>query len=112
MGLSADDPLADLMRADLGALPGLSEKRMFGGYCFMLHGNMVCGISDRMAMYRVGKLAEEAALRIDGATPMIHGGRRMGGFVVLALDAFQSDADARDALCVLAVAHASGLPPK
>ena len=38
-----DPKMADQMREDLGDLPGLSEKTMFGGLCFLLDGNMICG---------------------------------------------------------------------
>lgn len=102
----------DVMREDLGALPGLSEKKMFGGLCFLLDGNMVCGISKRLAMYRVGKAREAEALRVVGTEPMIHGGRPMGGFVVLDINTFHDDAAARAALTRYAVAHAASLPPK
>lgn len=60
--------VTDLMRADLGLVPGLTEKRMFGGICFLLHGNMVSAISPRNAMYRVGKDREVEACGQDGSS--------------------------------------------
>lgn len=106
------EALADIMRADLGLLDGLSEKRMFGGTCFLLHGNMVSGISKRQAMYRVGKARETEALAVTGTAPMIHGGRRMGGFVDLDLGTFGEDPASRATLTGMAVGHAATLPPK
>ena len=35
---------AQRLHAELGTLPGLTEKKMFGGICFLLGGNMVCGV--------------------------------------------------------------------
>ena len=84
---------------------------MFGGICFLLHGHMVCGISARAAMYRVGKPAEPAALALPGVEPMVFTGRRMGGIVDLPLDSFGDD-DTRARLTALALDHAAALPPK
>ena len=39
-----DPHLADLMRVALKPRPGIVEKKMFGGYCWMLRGNMLCGV--------------------------------------------------------------------
>ena len=33
---------AELLRADLFDEPGITEKKMFGGLCFMKNGHMVC----------------------------------------------------------------------
>lgn len=109
--MAHDPTLAEQMRADLGDLTGLREQRMFGGICFLLRGNMVCGISARAAMYRVGKPAEAAALALPGVEPMGFTGRRMGGIVDLPLDSFGDD-DTRTRLTTLALDHAAALPPK
>ncbi len=102
---------ADTMRADLGPLPGLSEKKMFGGLCFLLHGNMIGGVGGQGALYRPGKDRETAALALPGVTPMVMGARRMGGFVRLSDDRFDDD-ETRTRLTELALAHVAGLPPK
>jgi hypothetical protein len=109
--VAVDETHADQMRADLGDRPGLSEKRMFGGLCFFLHDHMVCGVSARAAMYRVGKPAEAQALALPGVEPMAFTGRKMGGIVDLPLDSFGDD-DTRHALTARALAHAGRLPPK
>jgi len=102
--------LAETMRADLGVEPGLTEKRMFGGLCFLLHGNMVCGVMKDGAMYRVGKPREAAALAA-GAQPLSFTGRKMGGMVEIDQPAFE-DAALRATLTELSLAHAASLPPK
>lgn len=108
----AHDPgMAEQMRSDLGAPEGLSERRMFGGLCFMLHGHMVCGVHKDGAMYRVGKAAEADALALDGVAPLSFTGRRMGGMVETDLDGFADD-EVRAALTALALDHARSLPPK
>ena len=39
-----DPELADRMRAALAGRPDIVEKKMFGCYCWMLNGNMLCGV--------------------------------------------------------------------
>ena len=111
-----DPALADLMRADLSAgratHPALVEKPMFGGLCFMAGGHMVACISTRGALSRPGAAAEAQALALPDVTPMVHGGRRMTGYVWLDLAAFRTDPARRRLLGDLALAHVAGLPPK
>jgi TfoX/Sxy family transcriptional regulator of competence genes len=54
---------------------------MFGGYCWMLNGNMLCGVEVGRFMFRVGKALEADALARPGASPMDITGRPMKGFV-------------------------------
>ncbi|MCE8506827.1 TfoX/Sxy family protein [Ruegeria pomeroyi] len=108
--MAYSEALAETMRADLGVEPGLSEKKMFGGLCFLLHGNMVCGVTRDGAMYRPGKAREGAALEL-GAQPLSFTGRPMGGMVELDAGAFEDDA-LRAKLTEFSLAHAAGLPPK
>ena len=104
------EQMADLMRADLGLLPGLSEKKMFGGLCFLLNGHMVCGVHKGGAMYRPGKPREAAAFSL-GADPLSFTGRPMGGMVELDEGAFTDDAT-RAKLTDLSLTNAASLPPK
>ena len=41
--MAHDSVTADRFREALGAMNGLAEKRMMGGLCFMLNGNMIGG---------------------------------------------------------------------
>ncbi|RYH10644.1 TfoX/Sxy family protein [Tropicimonas sp. IMCC6043] len=101
---------AETMREDLGMEPGLSEKRMFGGIAFLLHGNMVCGVIGEGAMFRVGKEREAAALEL-GAQPLSFTGRKMGGMVELDAGAFADD-DLRRSLVEMSLLNAASLPAK
>jgi TfoX/Sxy family transcriptional regulator of competence genes len=73
--------LADEMRKALAGREGIDEKNMFGGYCWMLHGNMLCGVGVGRFMFRVGKDLEASALARPGARPMDITGKPMKGFV-------------------------------
>lgn len=109
--MAYDETRAELMRADFGVEPGLSEKKMFGGICLLLHGNMLAGYGPKGALYRPGKAAEGEVLALDGVEPMMQGTRRMGGFVRVPADVFDDDA-LRQKLTQLSLAHVAGLPPK
>lgn len=112
--MARDEGLEARFRKQVDGWAGLSEKAMFGGLCFMLNGNMVGGArrdKDGHArfMFRVGKDAEAQALALPMTEPMIHGGRRMGGFL-FADEAI--DAKTLKRLVGLALAYVEGLPPK
>jgi hypothetical protein len=82
-----DPHLAELMREALRGRRGITEKAMFGGYCWMLNGNMLCGVEVGRFMFRVGKAQEAEALARPGAAVIDFTGRRMGGFVWVEADA-------------------------
>lgn len=82
-----DPHLAELMRDALKGRAGVSERKMFGGYCWMLNGNMVCGVEVGRFMFRPGKAREAEALARAGASPMDITGRPMSGFVWVEADA-------------------------
>lgn len=112
--MAFDEALTMRMRAALGNDAEISEKRMMGGICFFLHGNMACG-ADRTKegegrfMFRVGK-GNEAAAAMPGGAPMVLGDRPMHGFYFV--DADRCDDDLLQRWLALALAHARSLPPK
>jgi hypothetical protein len=76
-----DPELADAMREALRGRRNIVEKKMFGGYCWMLRGNMLCGVEVGRYMFRVGPDLEAEALNRPGAKPMDITGRPMKGFI-------------------------------
>jgi TfoX/Sxy family transcriptional regulator of competence genes len=93
----ASEELADRIRALIGHKPGITEKRMFGGYGFMLNGNMVCGaMSSGSMLMRVGPENHEAAKRRPGAHAMHQGGREMVGFIEVTDEGLEDDEAIRD----------------
>ena len=79
--MAYDPHLADLMRDALSGRQGVSERRMFGGPCWMLNGNLMCAAREGRFLFRVGKAAEAEMLERDGVEPMRDTGRRMPGYV-------------------------------
>ena len=76
-----DPHLRKIMRSALAGRADVREKAMFGGYCWMLNGNMLCGVEVGRFMFRVGKAQEAEALARPGCEKIIFAGRPMGGFV-------------------------------
>ncbi len=114
--MAYDEDLAHRFRCALEGMAGISEKRMMGGVCFFLDGNMI-GAADRTKagegryLFRVGKAKMAEALTRDGAQIMMQGARQMTGFVFVGEDACEDDAAFRSWVS-MALGHASGLPPK
>lgn len=113
--MAYDEDLTNRFRAALEGHVGISEKRMMGGVCFLLNGNMIGG-ADRQKdgtgrfMFRVGKENEAEALTRPGARVMEQGGRRMGGLIFVDEDDC-SDAALMDWIA-LALSFVGLLPAK
>ncbi len=56
-----DEQLAERVRAVLRNRTELTERRMFGGFAFLLHGHTCVGIAGRDLMVRVGADRHEEA---------------------------------------------------
>lgn len=76
-----DEQLAELVREELQADPAFSERKMFGGLCFMLHGNMCAGVVGDRLMLRLGDDQAASALREPHVSPMDFTGRPMRSMV-------------------------------
>ena len=108
--MSDEERLAERLRCALGPRPDLSERKMFGGICFLLCGNMLCGVHRDTWMFRIGKQQHAEALRRPGARPMDITGRAMAGFVFV--DPRACDQDALSAWLQLAQSFVRTLPRK
>ena len=83
---------------------------MFGGTCWLNHGNMLCGVEVGRYMFRVGKAGEAEALARPGAQVVEFNGRRMGGIVWV--DAQACPEEVLPAWIDLAARFAGSLPAK
>lgn len=109
--MAFDEGLAERIRERVGPRMGVTEKKMFGGLCFLLDGNMCFGIVGSELMVRVGADAYDDALALPHAREMDFTGRSMRGFVFVEADGFSEDEDLA-AWMERGLAHASSLPPK
>jgi TfoX/Sxy family transcriptional regulator of competence genes len=81
--MAYDETLADRVRDRLAALPGVTDKRMFGSLAFLTEGRLTVAVAGDDLMVRVGPEATEEALAQPGTRLMEMGGRRMRGWVLV-----------------------------
>jgi TfoX/Sxy family transcriptional regulator of competence genes len=104
--MSLEDRLAKALAAQKP-----ESKRMFGGTCFMVRGNMLVGTFRDGMMARVGKEGHAAALKLPGASAMEMKGRVMEGFILINAKSVESDA-AMKRWIAMALAFNATLPAK
>jgi hypothetical protein len=109
--MAYDEGLAQRVREALGELPGLVEKKMFGGVGYMVQGNMACGVHKDRLIIRIGPEGYEDAMGMAHTRPFDITGRPMKGWVMVVPEGCESDGDLRDWVR-LGVDFALTLPPK
>ncbi len=109
--MAYDERLAQRVRLKLTAQERLSEKRMFGGLAFMVHGNMALAVDKYRLMFRVGPHRYEASVKRPHAGPMDMTGRPMKGFVVVQPEGLDNKEGLQD-WAQQGVEFALSLPPK
>jgi TfoX/Sxy family transcriptional regulator of competence genes len=70
---------------------GITEKKMFGGVCFLLNGNLLVGVWKDSLIARVGKADYETALLQEHVREFDVTGRPMKGWVMVEPDGIDSD---------------------
>ena len=106
-----DEKLAQRIHDILEDEPGIREQKMFGGICYLRHGNMAVGVESDRIMVRVGPDAYEDALSRPHARPMEFTGRPMKGFVWVDLPGIR-DKRALKRWAQRGLDFAASLPPK
>jgi hypothetical protein len=85
--MAYDPHLAERLRSLLKARSGVTEKAMFGGLAYLLHGKMFCGILGSELLARVGPDAHDAAMARPHVRIMDFTGRPMRGYVFVGPEA-------------------------
>jgi TfoX/Sxy family transcriptional regulator of competence genes len=106
-----DEDLADRVRVLLAGRTGVREQKMFGGLCFMLNGNMACGVMRGELIVRVGKENTEDALSQPHSRPFDMTGRPMRSFVCVTAEGIATD-EGLAAWAGRGIAYAEALAPK
>ncbi|PKN68214.1 MAG: RNA methyltransferase [Deltaproteobacteria bacterium HGW-Deltaproteobacteria-15] len=78
-----DKGLAERVGALLEGKPGFVEKKMFGGVCFLLRGNMACGVLNDDLIVRVGPEKYKDFLQLPNTREFDITGRPMKGWVMV-----------------------------
>jgi len=110
-GVSYDEHLAARVRERVGAVDGVVELKMFGGWGVTIHGNMAVGVMERDLIVRVGPEAFEGALARPAVRPFDFTGRPMTGWVYVAPEGI-SNGRSLNTWIARGVDFARSLPPK
>jgi TfoX/Sxy family transcriptional regulator of competence genes len=109
--MAYDETLASRVREILSSVAGFSEKKMFGGLCFLIHGNMCCGVLKNELVLRLDPELARETLSGPHTRPMDFTGRPMKGFVFIEGAGLRTDRQLRE-LASMALAFAQSLPRK
>lgn len=89
--MAYDAGLAERVREVLEEKIGFNEKKMFGGVCYLLHGNMACGILEDHLIVRVGPKNYEDSLKCPNTRQFDITGKPMKGWVMVSYEGYESD---------------------
>ena len=109
--MAYSEDTAQRVRGLLAGEPGLSERKMFGGLCFMVSGNMACGVLNDDLVVRVGAKGHEDAVSQPHARPMDLTGRPMKGMVYVGPGGLESPEELKGWV-ERGLRFARSLPPK
>jgi TfoX/Sxy family transcriptional regulator of competence genes len=94
--MAYSESLAFRIRDVLTGQRGFTEKKMFGGVGFMLHGNMCVGIWQTSLIVRLGVEQAAAALKEPYVVEFDPTGRPMKGWVVVEAEGIETDRQLRE----------------
>ena len=83
--MAYDEQLAARVRDILKESTGITEKKMFGGLCFLLDGKMICGVRNDDLIAKIGKDNHEKVAKLKHVRPFDFTGKPMKGIVYVAL---------------------------
>jgi hypothetical protein len=91
--MAYDEQAAQRVREIIKDQPSFTEKKMFGGVGFFLHGNMACGVNKDHLVVRVGPDNYSEAVIRPHARPFDITGRPMKGWVMVEPAGYANDED-------------------
>jgi TfoX/Sxy family transcriptional regulator of competence genes len=82
--MAYDEKLAQRIREILGKSKAVSEKKMFGGICFLVNGKMACGVLKNDLIAKIGKENHNQAMSQKHVRSFDFTGKPMAGIVYVA----------------------------
>ena len=89
--MAYDEKIHERIKKIISMWEGTTDKKMFGGVCYLLNGNMICGVYKDKLILRLGKEEAEKALRNKHNFPFDITGKPMKGWVMVEKKGFQTD---------------------
>lgn len=110
--MAYDEELANRIREVVQAEAGLSERRMFGGLAFLVHGHMAVSASRKGGlMLRIDPADAESLVDHEHVGRMEMRGREMDGWLHVDTEALDTD-DELERWVSYGLTYARSLPPK
>lgn len=110
--MAYDERLADRIRELVEGEDGLTEKKMFGGLAFLVHGNMAVAASNQGGLLlRVDPDETEQHLAHPHTDPFVMRGREMNGWLRVVPEGLGTEVELQRWVNV-GVTYARSLPPK
>ena len=107
----ADEILLERIRAILKRRKGFSEKKMFGGVCFFINGNMCAGPWKGSLIVRLDREKHDETQSEPFVKPMDITGKVMRGWAIVEPEGIEDDDDLTTWVR-RAAKFAASLPPK
>lgn len=85
------ESLASRIRQIFSGRRGITEKKMFGGIGFLLHGNMCVGVSQTSLIVRLGPEQADAARKQPNVIEFDVAGRPLRGWVMIESEGIETD---------------------
>lgn len=89
--MAYNEELAQRIRKALQGVPGVEEKKMFGGVCFMVNDKMCVGIVKDDLMARIDPERYATALKRKGCREMDFNGKPMKGFIYVSDEGMRTE---------------------
>jgi TfoX/Sxy family transcriptional regulator of competence genes len=86
-----DKEIEDRIGKVISRWKNTQAKKMFGGVCHLLDGNMFCGVYKNFLILRLGEEETKESLSLPFVRPFDITGKPMKGWVMVEKDGFKSD---------------------
>jgi TfoX/Sxy family transcriptional regulator of competence genes len=106
-----NEEIDDRIKKVIARWKDTNSKKMFGGVCHLINGNMFCGVYKDFLILRLGVDNAKEALELAHVKPFDITGRPMKGWVMVEEKGFDTEAVLRKWLNK-AKAFVATLPPK
>jgi TfoX/Sxy family transcriptional regulator of competence genes len=106
-----NEEIDDRIKKVIARWKNTNSKKMFGGVCHLINGNMFCGVYKDFLILRLGVDNAKEALELAHVKPFDITGRPMKGWVMVEEKGFDTEAVLRKWLNK-AKAFVATLPPK
>ena len=86
-----NENIEDRIKKIISGWENTDHKKMFGGVCHLLNGNMFCGVYKDFLILRLGEKNSQKALKSPNVCPFDITGKPMKGWVMVSREAFETD---------------------